>query len=180
MKKIVMTFVAAVMAVSASAQVYVGGNVGIASYDPGYEGSKSETVYSVLPEIGYSFDSDWAAGVAFGWSKGALRQNDLTFDSNMTHTFEVNPYVRYTAIKGKVVNVFVDGAFGYKHYNDLGNSWSLGLKPGVAVNVDKFSFVAHIGFVGYENFKPEGGDASSVWGVDFDGNNISLGVYYNF
>ena len=147
-----MTFVAAVMAVSASAQVYVGGNVGIASYDPGYEGSKSETVYSVLPEIGYSFDSDWAAGVAFGWSKGALRQNDLTFDSNMTHTFEVNPYVRYTAIKGKVV----------------------------AVNVDKFSFVAHIGFVGYENFKPEGGDASSVWGVDFDGNNISLGVYYNF
>ena len=63
---------------------------------------------------------------------------------------------------------------------DLGNSWSLGLKPGVAVNVDKFSFVAHIGFVGYENFKPEGGDASSVWGVDFDGNNISLGVYYNF
>ena len=35
MKKIVMTFVAAVMAVSASAQVYVGGNVGIASYDPG-------------------------------------------------------------------------------------------------------------------------------------------------
>ena len=98
----------------------------------------------------------------------------------MTHTFEVNPYVRYTAIKGKVVNVFVDGAFGYKHYNDLGNSWSLGLKPGVAVNVDKFSFVAHIGFVGYENFKPEGGDASSVWGVDFDGNNISLGVYYNF
>ncbi|MDO4979887.1 MAG: outer membrane beta-barrel protein [Prevotellaceae bacterium] len=180
MKKIVMTFVAAVMAVSASAQVYVGGNVGIASYDPGYEGSKSETVYSVLPEIGYSFDSDWAAGVAFGWSKGALRQNDLTFDDGMTHTFEVNPYVRYTAIKGKVVNFFIDGAFGYKHYNDMGNSWSLGLKPGVAVNVDKFSFVAHVGFVGYENFKPKGGDAASVWGVDFDGNNISLGVYYNF
>ena len=89
-------------------------------------------------------------------------------------------YAVGTKIKGKVVNVFVDGAFGYKHYNDLGNSWSLGLKPGVAVNVDKFSFVAHIGFVGYENFKPEGGDASSVWGVDFDGNNISLGVYYNF
>ena len=88
-----MTFVAAVMAVSASAQVYVGGNVGIASYDPGYEGSKSETVYSVLPEIGYSFDSDWAAGVAFGWSKGALRQNDLTFDSDMTSSASLHTLV---------------------------------------------------------------------------------------
>ena len=178
-----MTFVAAVMAVSASAQVYVGGNVGIASYDPGYEGSKSETVYSVLPEIGYSFDSDWAAGVAFGWSKGALRQNDLTFDSDMTHTFEVNPYVRYTAIKGKVVNVFVDGAFGYKHYNDLGNSWSLGLKPGVAVNLnDKLSFVAHAGFLGWTTSKPDvdGAKSTNTFGFDLDGSDLSFGFYYNF
>lgn len=173
-----MTFVAAIMAVSASAQVYVGGNVGIASVDPG--DGDSETVFSLLPEVGYSFDSEWAAGVAFGWSKGALSQNDLSYGALSRRTFEVNPYIRYSAFKGKVVTAFIDGAFGYRHYNGAGNSWSIGLKPGVAVNVDKFSFVAHVGFVGYRNYKPKGGDASSVWGVDLDGNNISLGVYYNF
>ena len=178
MKKIVMTFVAAVMAVSASAQVYVGGNVGIASVDPA--GGESETVFTVLPEVGYSFNSDWAAGVVFGWSKGSLQEPELSFDTSLTRTFSVNPYVRYTALKGKHVNLFVDGSFGYCHYNGIGDAWSIGLKPGVAVNLDKFSFVAHVGFVGYENFKPKYSDASSVWGVDFDSNNVSLGVYYNF
>ena len=173
-----MTFVAAVMAVSASAQVYVGGNLGIASVDPG--AGDSETVFTVLPEVGYSFNSDWAAGVAFGWSKGSLQEPELSFDGTLTRTFSVNPYVRYNAISGKHVNFFIDGSFGYCHYNGMGDAWSIGLKPGVAVNLDKFSFVAHVGFVGYENFKPKGGDAANVWGVDFDSNNITLGVYYNF
>ena len=63
MKKILMSVVAAMFAVCASAQVYVGGNVGIASVDAG--GSDNETVYSLLPEVGYKFNDDWAAGVMF-------------------------------------------------------------------------------------------------------------------
>ena len=51
MKKLFMTLVAAVIAVSASAQVYIGGNAGIASTKIGDQDSK--TTYKVLPEIGY-------------------------------------------------------------------------------------------------------------------------------
>ena len=118
MKKIYMTLVAAMFAVCASAQVYVGGNVGIASVDNGHD---DETVYSLLPEV------------------------------------------------------------GYKHYNGAGDKWSVGLKPGVELKLSKFSLVAHVGFIGYEKNDNDGRAAdTSKWGLDFDGNNITLGLYYNF
>ena len=69
MKKIYMTLVAVMFAVCASAQVYVGGNVGIASYEVN---DHDETVYSLLPEVGYKFNDDWAAGVMFGWSTATV------------------------------------------------------------------------------------------------------------
>lgn len=177
MKKIFMTLAAVVMAVSASAQVYVGGNVGIANTKIGDGDNK--TTYKFVPEIGYQFDNDWAAGVAFGWSKGT----PVTIEDAdaQTKTFEVNPYVRYTFVHAKAINVFMDGGVDYKHYNGVGDQYAIGLKPGVSVNVNKFSFVAHVGFLGYKNFDPKGdGKSSNAWGLDLDGNNISFGVYYNF
>lgn len=169
------------MAVCASAQVYVGGNVGIASVDNG--GGDDETVYSFKPEIGYKFSDDWAVGVEFGWSKGGLcnYQGQLGLEEGiLTKTFEINPYARYTFLHGKLVNVFCDGAIGYKHYNGQGDQYSIGLKPGIELKLDKFSLIAHVGFIGWEQYKPKHGDKSDSWGLDFDGNNISLGVLYNF
>lgn len=183
MKKIYMTLVAMMVAVCASAQVYVGGNLGVASVDNG--GDDDETIYSVLPEIGYKLSDDWAVGASFGWSKAGLNISSgelgTSYSDITTHTFEVNPYVRYTFLHGSLVNVFCDGAFGYKHYNGTANQYSLGLKPGVELKLDKFSLVAHVGFLGWEQLKYENhGGKATVWGMDFDGNNISLGVYYNF
>lgn len=182
MKKIYMTMVALMIAVCASAQVYVGGNFGIASVDNG--GDDDETIYSFLPEIGYKINSDWAIGANFGWSKANLQiQNgQLASQSDLkAQTFEINPYVRYTFLQGKLVNVFCDGAFGYKHYNGAADQYSVGLKPGVELKLDKFSLIAHVGFIGWEQMKYKHGDGkTSVWGMDFDGNNISLGVFYNF
>ena len=183
MKKIYMTLVAVMFAVCASAQVYVGGNVGIASVDNG--GDDDETVFSVLPEVGYKFNDDWAAGVMFGWSKGNLSSNgglDISSDYNKIRgTFQINPYARYTFLHSNLINVFCDGGFGYKHYNGAANQWSVGLRPGVELKLDKFSLVAHVGFIGWEQTKGiDDGPKTSKWGLDLDGNNITLGVYYNF
>ena len=104
MKKIYMTLVAVMFAVCASAQVYVGGNVGIASVDNG--GDDDETVFSFLPEVGYKFNDDWAAGVMFGWSKGNLSSNGSLDYSGARGTFEINPYARYTFLHSKLINVF--------------------------------------------------------------------------
>ncbi|CCY64503.1 putative uncharacterized protein [Prevotella sp. CAG:1124] len=108
-------------------------------------------------------------------------QAELSGLSDAVHTFEINPYARYTFFHSKVVNLFCDGGFGYKHYNGAANQWSIGLKPGIEVKLNKFSLVAHVGFLGWEQVKGiDDGPKASEWGVNLDGNNITFGVYYNF
>lgn len=178
-----MTLAAAVLAVSASAQVYVGGNVGIASAKT--EGSDAETTYRFLPEIGYNINNDRAVGVTFGWAYGAMTNgSQTTISYNGDRTVEVAPYVRYTFVHSKLLNVFMDGTLGYGHiYGNGANTdvYSIGLKPGVALNVSKHvSVVAHIGFFGYQQISPKNADKTNIWTANLDGNNILLGVYYNF
>ena len=65
-----MTLAVAFVAVAANAQVYVGGNVGIASSKIG--NGDNVTTYKVLPEVGYNINKDWAVGTTLGWGKGSL------------------------------------------------------------------------------------------------------------
>lgn len=189
MKKILMTLVAGLMAASASAQVYVGGSAGIGSSK--IAGGDSETNYEIVPEVGYNINRDWAVGTTIGFGKG--KPVNIEDVNELNSYFTVSPYVRYTFVHTKYVNVFADGAFGYTHFNksdnakhaghdDSGNQWSIGIKPGIAVNLNrKVSFVAHVGFLGYKNYKGHGwSESSNAWGVDLDGNNVQFGVYYNF
>lgn len=178
MKKIFMSAVAAFIAISASAQVYVGGNAGIASTK--IAGGDRETTYKLLPEVGYQFSEKWAGGIEFGWSKG--NPVSIEYANSASKTFEVNPYARYTLINSKMVDVFIDGTVGYKHYNGIGDEYQFGLKPGVALNLsDRFSFVAKAGFLGYKNYSPKGGGKSSdAFGVSLDSDNLSFGLLVKF
>lgn len=197
MKKFIMTLVAAVaMTVSANAQVYLGGSLGIGGSK--VNGGDNVTTYQVLPEIGYKFDKDWAIGTVVGFGKatpGELVTNSTLDTENSSRNYvTVQPYVRYTFVHSKYVNVFVDGGFGYTHLNHAGtgvsdqpqvsyNAWTVGLRPGIEVNLNKkVSFVAHIGFAGYNTIKGDydGAKSSDAWGVKLDGNNVTFGVYYNF
>ena len=177
MKKIVMTLFAAVVAASVSAQVYVGGGVGFATVSNDYNGnSVDQTTFKFVPEVGYTFNDNWAAGVDFGW--------EGTTDGG-AKTLSVNPYARYTFGKVGRVSVFVDGSLGYAHTYNAGydvDDFSVGLKPGVAVSLsDHLSFVTHVGFVGYQNEKNNNTKVKTdAWGVDVDGRNIVLGLYYSF
>lgn len=186
MKKVLMTLAVAFIAVAANAQVYVGGNVGIASSKIG--DADAVTTYKVLPEIGYNINQNWAIGTTAGWGKG----NPVKIEDEPQKTqnyFTVEPYVRYTVVRSKYINAFVDGGFGYTHFNHAHgaaasvNAWSVGVKPGISVNLSpKVSFVAHVGFAGWKSAKADvdGAKSSDAWGVDLDGNNVTFGVYYNF
>ena len=181
MKKILMTLLVAAMAMTANAQFYVGGSVGVGSVKLGH--NDAETTYKFVPEIGYNLNSDWALGVAFGYQKGACSLGNGNYGQDVdTELLQINPYVRYTAVKSNVINVFVDGGVGIGSYKDLGTQFQLGLRPGVAVNLNKsISFVAHVGFVGFDSFSPKGdGNSSHNIGVDLDGNNVTFGMYINF
>lgn len=183
MKKIMMTLAAVCVAATMNAQVYLGGGLGVATSS--YDGN-STTVWSILPEIGYNLDENWAVGmtVGYGESIDKVKVSGVTVKEKVK-TFQISPYVRYTFVKFDKVNLFVDGSVGYKHENYAGtktNTFAVGLKPGVAVNLnDKLSFVAHAGFLGYENEKVKGDDNSTnTFGFNLNGNSLSFGVYYNF
>ncbi len=135
MKKIFMTLVAAAMTISMNAQVYVGGGVGVSSESG--DGIEDVTTYKFVPEIGYNFNEDWAAGMAFGWEG---------MNEGGPKSFSIAPYVRYTIFTGKVVNAFLDGSVGFTHKYNAGfddDLLSIGLKPGIAVKLNnKLSFVS--------------------------------------
>ena len=161
---------------SVNAQVYVGGALGLQSVS--HDG-ESVTTYAILPEVGYVLDDNWALGVSLGYSKGTSNDVDVK-------VVTVNPYARYTFAKFDKVNLFVDGGFGYSNA-DLDaykvNTWNVGLKPGVAVNLnEKVSFVAHLGFLGYESSKADndGAKAYNTFGLGVDATTVNFGFYYNF
>lgn len=176
MKKLLLTALVALVGITASAQVYVGGELGFwRNYDA------NETYLSINPEVGYNLNDKWAVGVDLGFAHDYL-------NGGKVNSYNVNPYVRYTAAKLGPVNVFVDGTAGvgsihFVHANTY-TSWEVGVKPGVAVNLnDKLSFVTHFGFVGYrDNDAPKSlseGDDTGL-GAKFSGKELTFGLYYNF
>jgi hypothetical protein len=177
MKKILMTLAMGMMALTMNAQMYVGGSFGLQSVTP--EVGDGETSFQILPEIGFQFDEKWGAGVQIGY----ISDKGGAYDLDAESAFAFAPYVRYTALKLKNVNLFLDGGFDYlQSKNPKINIFGVCIKPGVAVNLNEnISFVAHVGFVGFESFSPKGdGDSSNTVGVDLDGNNVTFCLYFNF
>lgn len=171
MKKIFMSMAAMLVALSASAQVYVGGGVGIGSQKVGSGDSKMS--YKFVPEIGYSFNKNWDAGLSVGW----------TGTEGDTHTFEIAPYARYTFMQSKLVNLFLEGTVGYGHIGGNGadiDVYEFGIKPGLTVNLsDHVAFVTKVGFLGYQQ-SGDGAGKVKKWGFDLDGTDVTFGLNYKF
>lgn len=179
MKKFLFTLVAAVITLTASAQVYVGGEVNFWR-----NWNDNHTTFGLVPEIGYNLSDNWAIGTKIGYAYNYQ-------DGTKVNGVEVAPYARYTFAKFDAVSLFVDGGFGFMTYkvspkhgksSDSQNGWEIGLTPGVKVDLtSKLSFVAHVGFFGYR----DADDSNCAWGedgfgLDLDGNNLNFGLYYNF
>ena len=162
-----MSMAAMIVAISASAQVYVGGGVGISSTKVGEGDSKMS--YKFVPEIGYQFDKNWDAGLSVGW-KGV---------ENGSHSFEIAPYARYSYCNTKLVDLFLEGTVGYVHQDGV-DGYEIGIKPGLKVKLsDHVSFVSKVGFLGYQQVG-DGAAKVKTFGFDLDGTNIQFGLNYKF
>lgn len=162
-----MSMAAMVVAISASAQVYVGGGVGISSTKVGDGDSKLS--YKFVPEIGYQFNKNWEAGLSVGW-------NGV---EDGAHSFELAPYARYNFCTSKLVDLFLEGTVGYVHSEGV-DGYEIGLKPGVKVNLSKnVSFVTKVGFLGYQQVG-DGNAKVKTFGFDLDGTNVQFGLNYKF
>ncbi len=175
MKKLFLTLVLAIATVAASAQVYVGGEVGLWR-----NSDANHTNFTLQPEVGYTLSKQWAIGTKIGF------QHNYNSGSKV-NAINVSPYARYTFAKFGPVNLFADGGFGFYSVKPKNGSsvsaWEVGVKPGLAVNLNKkLSFVAHVGFLGYRD--SDDAIAGKLWengfGFNLSGNSLQFGLNYNF
>ncbi|MFV0471263.1 MAG: outer membrane beta-barrel protein [Paludibacteraceae bacterium] len=177
MKRILVSLVILTTILNVSAQGYVGGTVGFSSTQ--VSGGDATTTLQILPEAGYSINSNWAIGAVLSYQKGAISLLGKSVNDSDATKFTFSPYARYTAFKSELVNVFIDGGLGYGNLNVYSSNYTylqVGFNPGVSVNLNKhLSLVGKFGFLGYQKL-----DDVSVFGVTLDGNNMSFGLYYSF
>ena len=208
MKKIVMMAVMAVAAVSANAQVWVGGEVGFNTSTNTVKISdvsvdKTTNNFVLAPEVGYNLNEKWAVAMKLGFIHSdnnaevtELINNSGVFPFNLkstaTNAFSINPYARYTFVKAGNFSFFVDGGVGYAsvHVNGMSdycnniNQFNVGINPGVTYAVSpKVSLVAHVGDLSYQNMwcKAKNVDVKVSQGkfnVSLC-NSISFGAYVN-
>lgn len=194
MKKLFSSLIVAVCSLAASAQVYVGGQVGLWRNT-----DDNHTSFNLAPELGYKLSNQWDLGLSIGFAHNY-------YDGTKVNGFQVDPYVRYTVAKAGPVSFFLDGGFGFAtakakkgdRKSDSYNMWQIGIKPGVKVSLSKkVDFIASMGFLGYrdnDDVKVTGIDAiddifedasPSVYGekgfgFDFKTSNLKFGLIYNF
>lgn len=171
MKKLLLVLAVAVSSVAANAQVFVGGALGLNNVKVG---GAETTHVTIAPEVGFALNNQWTLATTLSYT---LQSPKNGLDVSV---FEFNPYARYTAAKWGAVSLIFDGGVGLNWSKvkgaDADFGWSIGIKPGLAVNLSKnVTFVTHLGELGYS-------DRANVeaFGYDFNTTNVNFGVYYNF
>ncbi|MBQ4278266.1 MAG: porin family protein [Bacteroidaceae bacterium] len=186
MKKIILSALVAVCTLSASAQTWIGGEVGFNSSTTKIGGVKTTaTTFTVAPEVGYTLNDkfDVAVKVAYGHAS----HNDEILgaqlgDFERANAIEVNPYVRYTFARTGALSFFIDGGLTYatahvKGLDENANAFGVAFNPGLAYGLsDKVSLVAHIGDASYSHTK-WGAIKNDQFNLGLT-NAITFGVYF--
>lgn len=188
MKKYFLMLLVAMVSLTASAQVYVGGQVGFWR-----NADANHTNFNLIPEVGYHFNDK----VDLGLQVGFVHDYNGT-DGNWVHVktngFTVSPYVRYSFVEFGPVSLFLDGTFGVNTYKAKGElaghdvdgesqlGWRIGVVPGVKVSLAKnIDFVATAGFLGYQDADDSFSSfGENGFGFQLDGQNLNFGLLYNF
>lgn len=172
MKKSLLAIAFAMVAMVSSAQVYVGGALGL-----NVEGGNnlSSTTFSIAPEVGYAFNENLAIGASFDFLNvsAAVKVLDEKVKDNSS-SWDLKPYVRYTFYNAGIFSCFVDGVFNLSGVKGAdGTYMGFNVCPGVALSVtDNLSVVSRLVSLGWNNFD------SKVFG--FNASLASFGVYYSF
>ena len=173
MKKSFLAIAFAMVAMVGSAQVYVGGSLGL-NVKSGE--NSSTTNFNIAPEVGYVLNESLAFGASFDYASASGKTETLLGSDVKSSTFswDFKPYVRYTFYNAGVFSCFVDGVLNLSGVKD-GDDTAVGFNvcPGVAVSVtDNISVVSRVVSLGWNNFD------SKVFG--FGASVASVGVYYTF
>lgn len=190
MKKLVLSLVIALgFIASASAQesgrMWIGGSLGF-NHEKISQGDAEEktTSFNILPEFGYFISDDLAIAGRLGYEHTKWERSGTETKQN---AFIIEPFVRYTFLKGSIGAAFIDGAvrakFGKESDENLFGI-RVGITPGVLINVGNgFAVTAAFGHFGYSHeevkFEPEKLKRDNI-DLGFNFNEGRLGVIYSF
>lgn len=168
MKKFLLVAVLAVLgAVSAQAQVRLGGEIKV-----WYNNEAEETTYAILPEIGYKMNDKWEIGTEIGFT-GSSDQEGLNF--------KLAPFARYTFLRAGIFSMFGEGGFAVATARHRDTAFNIGLRPGIDVELSEhWSLEAHLGFLGFVA-NDDGIAEMGTPGFGFNfANGTSFGLIYQF
>lgn len=180
MKKLFLAAAMMVASLAASAQVYVGGSLGFQSIKP-YDGAETSTTFSIMPEIGYNLDDNWAVGLQLGYTSSNA-DSDFEKTDFTKAIINLNPYARYTFAKTGIASFFVDGGLTFNFYtaDAEGMVWGIGVRPGVKLAVsEKVDVIGKLGYLGYAAANEKAGKGSA-FGLNINNTDIEFGVNFNF
>lgn len=200
MKRLFLTFVIGLAALSVNAQVYLGGTVSFKSSDvPAGTDKTTASSFIFTPSLGYTISDMWSIGIDFSYFSGDLFTAnagsiggfiDATSSTRLNKTvsvFEVAPYVRCTLWKSKMVDFFIDGSIGYSNLDNGTNKtdvFAIGFQPGISLNFNEhLSFVTKLGTTGYGTSKSDEKGSIRMNAFMFELTslkNIEFGVFYHF
>ncbi len=121
MKKVLFTIALVAFAMTANAQLVIGGQLGLnhnGTHDDNYSiGSTANTDITVLPKIGYQLNDNMQIGVKLGVDYTYARNyggNEDTYMSGWQNTIQIAPYFRYNLLEWNKFTLFCEAqlAFG--------------------------------------------------------------------
>jgi len=175
MKKIILSLVLTVFAITADAQLYLGGRLGVGADISGRGNWVDFLQCSIQAEIGKKMNSKIALGTTLGYEY-------LPYDG--THSFIISPYIRYTFVHWDMVSLFTDIGGSYAHlfgYQRGAYAVTIGLSPGVILNLSQhFSLIAHFGLLGCQWNNADPSFTETSFGLQLNGSSLTFGAYYNF
>jgi len=205
MKKLFTLAIVALMAVSASAQYYIGGGIGFGMDKVKPEGGESSTntSFTIAPEFGYKLDENMSVGIQVGFTnskeEGAWWGGTVV-DELKTNMFMIAPYVRYNFFSFGNFRVAAQADLGFASGKEKGTvgansleekktAFGLNVAPVLTYNLtDKVTLLTRLNFMnlGFNQtkYKDAYTETSFGFGVDtydtFNTGNIQVGFLYNF
>lgn len=165
-------------------KLWVGGSVGVTTSK--VKDGDSFTNYNIIPEVGYMISDNWGLGIKLGYAHSEYTSDLVGVTGRLkSDGFTVNPFARYSFLKGNIGGLFVDGGVGYTHSKIKSvdvktDAYEVGFRPGVAINVaNNVSLTGKFGFLGYEHEK-YGQRKTDSFGLNMNLDQIQLGMILVF
>ena len=192
MKKIILSALVAVASLSASAQVWLGGDISFGTTKP-YDGAENCTKFTIAPQVGYMFSEKFGLGLNLKFT--AMNDNGAAYNlltasasdvlanpgNYAKNSFGAGLFARYIFAKAGIASFFFDGGVDFETYKDMGSKIAIAIQPGVKFAAsEKIDVVAKIGYLGWQKYLGDKSSKGSYFGIGLEESALSLGMSYSF